>query len=145
LEGQKNTSILGTILQPDSTYSYSEATYGIQNEAGLSIVETSCSARLYGSRERGAIMTIDQLSRIAMEQNSNARDAIKNMGIYAEMYGFIGVTESPGDPYPTPRGMPSEGGEALGIADWENQEAWLFHILSDGKKRGNLGCAEDTR
>lgn len=68
-----------------------------------------------------------------MERTTNARDAIKLMGSLAEEYGFIAAMESPGTPYPTPRGQAGEGGEALGITDHENQEAWLFHIMSDGE------------
>jgi len=132
--GQTPTKILGHIPEVAHTYGYSEGTYGVQNEMGLSMVETSCSARLFGSRKRGSIMSIDQLSRIAMERTTNARDAIKTMGELAEKYGFIAAGEAPDGvtPYPVPRGQANEGGEALGIADHENQEAWYFHILSDG-------------
>ena len=50
------------------------------NENGVGVGESSCSARLFGSYKQGAIMSMDELTRIAMERATSAREAIQIVG-----------------------------------------------------------------
>lgn len=63
-------------------------------------------------------MSVDQLSQIALERATTAREAITIMGQLSEQYGFYGESTS------------FEGGsESLLVIDKE--EGWVFHILAD--------------
>jgi dipeptidase len=134
--GQNLTQPIGKIPQVDGeTFGYYETMYGVVSEMGVAIGESSCSARLFGSPARGAIMSIDELSRIALERTTTARQAVQLMGDLAEEYGFYGESLH-GDPethaYPCPLGGSNEGGEVLSVAD--GTEGWIFTISSDGEK-----------
>jgi dipeptidase len=112
---------LGYIPQVNHTYAYFEATYGIMNEHQLGIAESTCSgvfATLATDHGGKALLSIDQLSQIAMERAKTSREAVLLIGSLAEQYGFYGESAS------------FEGGaESLIITDPE--EAWVFHILAD--------------
>lgn len=107
---------------------------------GLSIGETTCSCidwkSVLGEDEYesqyvgGAILSIDELSRIAMERSQTAREAIQVMGALAVEFGFFG----PGS---------FEGvGETLMIAD--KTEAWVFHILPDPTESSAVWIAQQV-
>ena len=113
---------LGSIPQTVTrTFAYLEDTYGAINEKKVAVGESTCSgvfgARPLGSPNGTALLSIDQLTQIAMERASSARQAIKIMGELAETYGFYGAGEFEGT------------AESLGVTDPE--EAWIFHILPD--------------
>lgn len=115
--GEKPMQPIGSIPQVSHTYAYYDGVYGIMNEHQLCIGECSCGARTRAKpRPEGeALFDISELSRIALERCTKARDAIKLMGELAEKYGYYA------------------GGETLTIIDTE--EAWVFDILAspDGK------------
>jgi dipeptidase len=122
--GDKNCAAfkpIGFIPQVNHTYSYFEATYGIMNEFQVGIAESTCSgvfAALAKSHGGKALLSIDQLSQIALERSTTARAAVELIGSLAEEYGFYGESAS------------FEGGsESLIITD--PTEAWVFHILAD--------------
>lgn len=113
------------IPQHGTTLSYSESTYAMMNERQVAIAESSCSSVIFAKgcgsetdRHDGncAVMSIDELSRIALQRATTARNAILIMGRLSEEYGFYG---------PTP--AEKEGGESLIVGD--TLEAWIFHIL----------------
>lgn len=117
----KEFSPIGYIPEVPHTYSYFEATYGIMNEFQVALAESTCSGVFaaksidFGGK---ALLSIDQLSQIAMERSRTAREAIKIMGSLAEQYGFFGESDS------------FEGGsESLLVTD--PNEGWVFHILAD--------------
>ncbi len=92
----------------------------IQNTQ-VGIGESTCSG-IFGSIPLGmingtALLSIDQLTQIAMERSSSARQAITIMGSLAEEYGFYGAGEFEGT------------AESLAVSDVE--EVWIFHILPD--------------
>eukprot|EP00948_MAST-09A_sp_MAST-9A-sp1_P001334 g1334.t1 len=132
---QFNASVpIGTIKSEPGTqtFQYLEGSYGHLNEYGLTIGESSCSANICAepisngtteSKQNGkALLSIDELTRIAMESCRTARCAIQTMGSLAETYGFYGASNNLEE-------MPNECGESLVIGDAITQEAWVFHIL----------------
>lgn len=122
---------LGYIPQVNHTFSYFEATYGTMNEKQVSLTESTCSG-VYAALAIGAggnaLLSIDQLSQIAMERASTAREAILIMGQLSELYGFYGESAS------------FEGGsESLFVTD--PTEAWAFHILADPTGTSSIWAA----
>ena len=90
-----------------------------ENQVGLG--ESTCSG-VFVAASVGvggkALLSIDQLSQIAMERARTAREAITIMGDLAVQYGFYGES------------MSFEGGsESLVVID--PNEGWVFHILAD--------------
>jgi len=112
---------IGYIPQVNHTFAYFEETYGAMNEMQVGIAESTCSG-VYAARsiDNGgkALLSVDQLSQIAMERARTAKEAVKIMGALAVEYGFYGEDAS------------FEGGsESLIVTDPE--EAWVFHVLAD--------------
>ena len=122
---------IGYIPQVNHTFSYFEATYGTMNEKQVSLTESTCSgvfSALPLNIGGKALLSIDQLSQIAMERASTAREAIKIMGELSEQYGFYGESAS------------FEGGsESLFVTD--PTEAWAFHILADPTGSSSIWAA----
>ena len=125
------TKKIGSIAPANrSTFALLEATYGIANEAGVIMAESTCSAR-FGAKpvpQGKALLSIDELSRIALERTSSAREAVKTMGALGELHGFYG------------EGF--EGvGESLLVAD-TGGDAWIFHILPYDKAYSAIWLAQ---
>ena len=117
----RNFEPMGYIEQVNSTFAYFEETYGVMNENQVMIAESTCSGVFKGtpiSRGGLAMFSVDELSHVAMERASTARQAVEIMGALAEQYGFYG------------EGSSFEGGsESLIVSD--PVEAWVFHVLAD--------------
>lgn len=121
---------IGYIDQVSHTYGYQSGSYGVINEHGVAVGESTCGA-MFGTcganqtvgcepgRKVGvALMSIDTLSYLAMERCTSSRQAVEMMGQLALQHGFYGPVDS------------FEGsGESLVVADPD--EAWAFQILSD--------------
>ena len=120
------TTILGKIPEVTRTYGIWESTYGLINEVGLTLGESSCASKIScggadmpdpSTGVKGpAIMCIGSLMQIALERCDSAVCAIKTMGAVAEKYGFFG------------EGF--DEGEALTVAD-AHGDSWVFHITQD--------------
>jgi dipeptidase len=124
------TQPIGHIEQVAHTYGYQSSAYGVINEHGVSVAESTCGA-MFGTCGRGstvacepgrkigsALLSIDELSYIAMERSRTSREAVELMGSLASKYGFYGPPDS------------FEGsGESLIVGSPD--EAWAFQILSD--------------
>ena len=120
----------GSIPQISSTYAFWEGDYGILNSEGVGVGETSCSARILApadTNETQILLPIESLTRLAMERTNSSRSAVQLMGQLAELHGFYGVLRSPA----SIDTVPNEAGESCMVGD--KNEAWVFHILSDGK------------
>mmetsp|Transcript_68111 Transcript_68111/g.134414 ORF Transcript_68111/g.134414 Transcript_68111/m.134414 type:complete len:606 (+) Transcript_68111:101-1918(+) len=129
--GEKPSEPIGVIPQVNHTYAYYEAQYGIMNEHGLGIGETTCSgvfATDAVSRGGKALLSIDSLTRIAMERTRTARSAVQLIGRLAEAYGFYGAGSFEGS------------AESLMIGD--PQEVYIFHILPDPSGTSAIWAAQ---
>ncbi len=96
------------------------------NEHQVAIGESTCASKLWalpvtaGGKAR---IEVKQMSQIALERSTTAREAIKIMGDLATSLGFYGSNWSGGEI------SLGEGGEALTVID--KTEAWVFHVLPD--------------
>jgi dipeptidase len=100
---------LGSIPQVRHTYAYFDASYGIMNEHQLSIGECTCGAKVHPAPQPGKrIFYSAELSRVALERCTKAREAIELMGKLIADYGYYGT------------------GETLLIGD--TQEAWVMEM-----------------
>ncbi|KAJ8604794.1 hypothetical protein CTAYLR_001067 [Chrysophaeum taylorii] len=114
---------IGWVDEPEGTetFAFVDGTYGIMNERGLAIGESTCAGVLTArpASEGGqALVDVRELTLLAMEQCATARCAVETMGRYAETYGYYGAVDSH-----------VEAGEALTIVD--TIEAWVFHVIAD--------------
>ena len=127
---------LGFIPEVNETYGMWESVYGLMNEHGLTIGESSTYARINGpgvdlenpkSHKKGpALFSIAMLIQVALERCKTAVCAIETMGSVSEKYGFYAETFN--------------AGEALSIADTFG-DGWIFHILPDPTGRSSIWCA----
>mmetsp|Transcript_23393 Transcript_23393/g.53686 ORF Transcript_23393/g.53686 Transcript_23393/m.53686 type:complete len:615 (+) Transcript_23393:46-1890(+) len=114
------------------TYAYLEETYGAVNEKQVAVGESTCSG-VFGAIPLGApngtaMLSIDELTHIAMERTSTALEAVELMGRLAEEYGFYGAGEFEGT------------AESLGVTD--PHDAWIFHILPDPTGKSAIWAAQ---
>jgi len=131
----KESQPIGFIPQVRHTYAYLDGTYGIINEKQVAIGESTCDAKLINkpAHDGGhALFDVSELSRVALERASTAREAIQIMGDLAVKYGYYGAEWS------GPRAS-DESGEALVISD--PNEAWHFHVLPDGTDKSAVWAA----
>jgi len=98
----------GEIPEVAHTYAYVSGVYGLQNEHQLSIGETTISGRRE-LQDPESMFDIVELSHLAMERCTTAREAVRLMGELAEMYGYC------------------DYGECLTVAD--SREVWQFEIF----------------
>jgi len=107
---------VGTIPQVRETYSYLHSAYPFMNEHGLTMGETTISQRRELVPSEFAIMTVEQLSAVALQRCKTAREAIELMGELAEKYGF--------------QSSCADMGECLTVVD--GKEAWVFEVFGVG-------------
>ena len=95
----------------------------------MGIGESTCASRLYAapiSAGGKALLEASELSQIALERATTAREAVLLMGKLAMEYGYYSADW---DPTHVTDMLMGEGGEALTVVD--PNEAWMFHILAD--------------
>ena len=127
---------LGFIPEVNETFGMWESVYGLMNEHGLTIGESSTYARINApgvdledpsTQKKGpAMFSIAMLIQLALERCTTAVCAVKTMGRVSEEYGFYAETFN--------------AGEALSIADTQG-DGWIFHILPDPTGRSSVWCA----
>jgi dipeptidase len=133
--------ILGHIPQVSETWAYWDTDYGVQNEWGLSIGESTCTANTvgwpanvpYGYNRAG----IEDLSKLALERCKTARCAAKTMGQIAFEQGF----------YSADSGLPTNPGytgssECLVLADATPGEAWIFNVMTGKNNASAIWAAQ---
>ena len=115
--GMVETKPMGYIPQVPHTHGFYDGYFGLLNDQGLGIAESTCSSRIVGATSRAAggagLWYTDELSRVAMERLDNAKEAVQLMGDLAVKDGFYG-----GDGANLP-------GESLIVTD--SNEVWVFH------------------
>mmetsp|Transcript_27969 Transcript_27969/g.64550 ORF Transcript_27969/g.64550 Transcript_27969/m.64550 type:complete len:669 (+) Transcript_27969:53-2059(+) len=141
VDDQKDFEPLGYIPQVEKTYGYWDMDYGAQNEVGLSIGESTCTAKTagwpvgkpYGHTRAG----IEELTKLSMERCATARCAIKLMGEVAVEQGFYSADS--GDP-----AKPSFDGssECLAIADSSPGELWIFNVMTGKNNASAIWAAQ---
>ena len=129
---QESMGAIGFLPQANHTFQYVEQTYAALNEKQVGMGESTCScvdwtalggrdSEPCGSSSAGAagspcaLLSIDELSRVAMERASSAREAVSLMGALAVEHGFYGADSFEGS------------AESLMVVD--KHDAWIFHIL----------------
>lgn len=120
MAGRPETALIGQIPQVAHTYAYFDGSYGIMNEHNLMMGECTNGARFqppHVSQEQAAktgkhcrLFYSAELSRIALERCTSARDAVETMGALIDQYGYFST------------------GETLLVGD-EN-EAWVFEMCA---------------
>lgn len=120
---------IGYIDEVEKTYGIFEAAYGVGNDQGLVMAESTCEG-IFGARPRPqgkALFSIEELTKIALERTATAVEAVKLMGALAEKEGFYGAG--------------FEGlAESLLVADPE--EGWIFHVLPDNTGASAVWAAQ---
>lgn len=104
----------GQIPQAKHTYRYLDTAYPCLNEKRMGIGETTIGGRDTLRNDKG-MFYIEELSRIALERCSTAREAIRLMGDLIKQYGY------------------GDSGECLTIAD--KDEVWIFEVFGEGPKK----------
>ena len=95
------------------------------NEHQVAIGESTCASWLFATPTSAggkAQIEVREMSKLALERTTSARDAIQLMGDLATELGYYSADWSGGD---LSRG---EGGESLQVVD--TKEAWVFHVTS---------------
>lgn len=140
---QEESVPLAHIPQVETTWAYWDTDYGVQNEWGLSIGESTSTGNTvgwpaeadkpYGYNKVG----IEDLSKIALERCRTARCAVKTMGAIAVEHGFY--SGDSGDPSKPGFGASAE---ALAIADAEPGDLWIFNVLTGKGNRSAIWAAQ---
>jgi len=143
VHGQKESVPLGYIPQVEETYAYWDTDYGVQNEHGLSIGESTCTAMTVGWPAAPGLpygynkLGIEDLSKIALERCKTARCAVEAMGPLAVEHGFYSADSG------TPDKPAYEGSsEGLVIADAELGELWIFNVLTGANNASAIWGAQ---
>ena len=117
--------VLGYIDQVPHTYAYYTGSYGMMNEHQLLSAECTEYAKVeLNAAEGKRIFYSSELSNVALERCTKAREAVELVGSLIETYGYYGT------------------GETLVFADPE--EAWVIEICSslDEADGGGLWVAQ---
>jgi len=86
---------LGEIDQVVHTYTYFDSNYGVMNEHQLMIGECTCGAKVHPTPKKDQrIFYAAELSRVALERCTTAREAIRLMGQLIKDHGLYGTGET---------------------------------------------------
>mmetsp|Transcript_19548 Transcript_19548/g.34504 ORF Transcript_19548/g.34504 Transcript_19548/m.34504 type:complete len:667 (+) Transcript_19548:57-2057(+) len=143
VEPQRETVPIGYIPQVSETWAYWDTDYGVQNEKGLSIGESTCTAKTVGwpatpDRPFGYNkIGIEDMSKIALERCITANCAIQTMGKLAVDLGFYSADS--GEP-----SAPAYSGssECLSIAD--TKEVWIFNVMTGKDNASAIWAAQQV-
>lgn len=112
IKGYPKSKALGAIPQIKHTYSYIDGNHAIINEKQLAIGECINSSKFIFKKNKNRIFQgTAELSKIALERCSSAKEAIQMIGRLLKKWGYF------------------SWGETLIIADKE--EGWVLEICSD--------------
>ncbi|MCK4236092.1 MAG: C69 family dipeptidase, partial [Candidatus Krumholzibacteria bacterium] len=106
-----SVEIAGKIPQVRETYGYLNTAYPCMNEHQVAIGESTFGGR-EELRNKEAMLSCDEVCRLALERAATAREAIRVIGELTKEYGY------------------NDGGECLTITD--RNEAWHLEITGSG-------------
>ncbi|CAM9396599.1 unnamed protein product, partial [Discosporangium mesarthrocarpum] len=98
----EETQPIGFIPQVNHTHGLLEAVYGIANDQGVAIGESTSAATFFSSPRPAlekndpeentgrALFDVSELSKVCLERASTAVECIKIMGSLAEEHGYYG-------------------------------------------------------
>lgn len=109
--GARGMKQAGIVPVKGTTYNFLNTAYPCLNEKQLGIGETTIGGRKELENPKGMFM-IEELERLALQQCTTAREAIRLMGDLVKEYGY------------------GDSGECLTIADPD--EVWMFEIFGEG-------------
>jgi len=138
---QKEFVPLAHIPQVEETYAYWDMDYGVQNEMGLSIGESTCTAKTVGwpaspDKPYGYChVGIEDLSKIALERCATARCAVQTMGDIAVEQGFYSADS--GEPT-----APDYQDSAEGLAVADTKEVWVFNVMTGKNNASAIWAAQ---
>jgi dipeptidase len=115
--GVKGAEVAGWIPQVGETYGYINTAYPCMNERQVAIGESTFGGR-EELRNKEALISCDELCRLALERCGTAREAIRLIDELTKEYGY------------------NDGGECLTIAD--KTEVWHLEIVGCGE--GEIGA-----
>jgi len=138
-DGESESLPVGHIPQVSETWAYWDLDYAVQNEWGLSIGESTCTAKTvgwpanlpYGYNRAG----IEDLSKIALERCKTARCAAQTMGNIAVELGFYSADS--GDPK-----LPAYAGSSECLLLGDTEELWIFNIMTGKNNASAIWAAE---
>jgi len=114
---------LGHIPQVEHTYAYFDGSYGIMNEHQLMFGECTDGTKIQPDPVPGKLIFYSaELSRVAAERCTKAKDAVLLIGELIESYGYYGT------------------GETLPIGDTE--EGWVIEMAPSPEGEGGLWVAK---
>ena len=114
---------LGSIPQVAHTYAYYDGSYAIMNEHQLMFGECTDGSKLQPDPVPGKLIFYSaELSRVAAERCTKAREAVELIGHLIETYGYYGT------------------GETLPIGDTE--EGWVIEMAPSPEGKGGLWVAQ---
>ncbi|GAX81201.1 hypothetical protein CEUSTIGMA_g8633.t1 [Chlamydomonas eustigma] len=116
---------LGYIPQVDHTFAYWDMNYALVNEHGLGFAESTCGAKTVGWSPRHGgpnLMSIEELTKIALERCKTAKCAVKLMGDLSVRYGYFSTEALPGT------NSFSAAAECVLVSD--ALEVWHFHVMT---------------
>jgi dipeptidase len=94
-EGYADSLPIGYIPQVENTFAYFDSNYGIMNERNLMIGECTCGAKNQpGPDPEKRLFYASELSRVALERCSTAREAIILISTLIAKYGLYGTGET---------------------------------------------------
>jgi len=121
--GSPQSIPLGYIPQVEHTYAYFDGSYGIMNEHQLMFGECTDGSKIEPEPAPGKLIFYSaELSRVAAERCTTARDAVLLIGRLIETYGYYGT------------------GETLPIGD--KDEGWVIEMAPSPEGTGGLWVAK---
>lgn len=108
--------------QDTHTFAYFDANYGVMNERQLMIGECTCGAKIHPQPTYDRFFYSSELSRVALERCTTAREAIDLIGKLMTQYGYYGT------------------GETLLIGD--PNEAWVMEMCGHAKGPEGIWVAQ---
>ncbi|CAJ1397073.1 unnamed protein product [Effrenium voratum] len=140
-KGQEVFPAIGELDQVEETWGYWDTEYGMQNEWGLSIGESTGTGMTVGwatTKPWGHCRVgIEDLTKLAMERCKTARCAVQLMGDIAVQEGFFSADSGSPD-------APAYGGssEALVVVDAEPGDMWVFNVLTGKHNASAIWAAQ---